>query len=122
MLRWWKWMKEASQRAGLPLAYREDTEQLLEKAGFVDISRKRIRIPFQNNPRDRQESEISDHYKAAMSHDSAVTENGFFSLSWQHLTRQLGLRGGAVWHLCDDVRRTVLQRDTPLYNVLLVAM
>lgn len=48
LVHWWHWMLSASDQAGKSLRFREDTEDLLENAGFVDVSHKRVRVPLFN--------------------------------------------------------------------------
>ena len=119
MQQWWQMLTEASARAGLPIAYREDTEQLLEDAGFRNITRRKIRIPFHNNENDNHEWNITGWYRTAMGHvESPKNKNAFAGLSMSHFTRQLGMSEAEVRDMCRDVTWAVNKRFTPLYNNL----
>ena len=101
------------------MAYQEDTEQLLESAGFVDISRKKIRVPFQNNGRDEYEWTMTTWYRGAMGHtEPDESKSDFVSLSMSHFTRQLGWSEAAVRDICRRVTWVLNKRTSPLYHNL----
>lgn len=64
---WWKCMEAASLRSGYTIACPspQDTEQHLENAGFVDITRRKIRLPL-GQPRDVYEWNIQRYYRALL--------------------------------------------------------
>ena len=74
-------MKTASSRAGFPIACPnpDTTEHYLEDAGFVDVSRRKIRVPFQLNPEDEYEWNVTAWYRGAMTSDDQLDQNAFLS-------------------------------------------
>lgn len=121
MHEWWEAMKSASNRAGLPMEYREDTEQMLEYAGFVDVNRRKIRIPFWSNPEDRYECGVNEWYRAAMCHRENVPERqAFVGLSIGLLTHHLGWSEAAVREICQRVTEVINRKKTPLYHNLYI--
>lgn len=113
MWNWWYYMCQASERAGKPIEYREDTESLMEQAGFVDVSHKRIRIPLSTDGRkDRREWALAHGYQTAMGHIDTQSFTGF---SMALMTRYLGWTPQAVHDLCNKVVRVLGQQDMPLH-------
>lgn len=113
MHNWWYWMQQSSQRAGKPIAYREDTEDLLEEAGFVDVSHKRIKIPlYVDGRKDKREWALAHGYQTAMGHIGTQSFTGF---SMALFTRYLGFTPQQVQHACEKVVGVIGQKDLPLY-------
>ncbi|KAK3710450.1 hypothetical protein LTR37_010293 [Vermiconidia calcicola] len=130
-VQWWEYLKEASNRAGLPMEYREDTERLLEDAGFVDISRKRIRCPYVGHPDDKHDQDTADWLANAVRSFEGDDERGvrdenmnaFVALSMFHFTTQFGWSEQLVKRLCNDVLQTTrpqttCPREYPLYHYM----
>ncbi|CAK3759998.1 S-adenosyl-L-methionine-dependent methyltransferase [Lecanosticta acicola] len=111
---WWYWMCQASSQSGKPMAYREDTEDLLEHAGFVDVAHKRIRVPlFVHSARkDQREWALAHGYQVAMGHEE--TES-FTGLSMLLFTRYLNFSPAQVLEVCNRVKGVIGQKDLPLY-------
>lgn len=85
---WWSWTLQASERAGKSLRYREDTEDLLESAGFVDITHKRVKVPLFNlGTKDKREQRLAHAYQTAMGYRNSQSFTGFsmalFTRYWQ---------------------------------------
>lgn len=111
-------MKQASEAAGFPIAYREDTETLLEQAGFVEINRKKVKIPlYTHGKRDPQEWALAHNYQMAMGYIGSESFTGF---SMALFTRYLKWPADHVKHMCDQVLAIVGQRGLPLYIELYV--
>lgn len=106
-------MLQASERAGKSLAYRDDTEDLLEQAGFVDISHKRVRVPLCGaDRRDRQEKQLAHGYQMTMGYTGSQS---FTGMSMALFTRHLGMSPHQVEQLCARVLAVVQQESLPLY-------
>jgi ubiquinone/menaquinone biosynthesis C-methylase UbiE len=115
---WWAWTLHASQLAGKPLDYREDTEELLERAGFVDIGHKRVRVPlFYPGTRDKREYLLSHGYQMAMGYTNSQSFTGF---SMALLTRYFGWTPQQVADICANALAVVQQTPLPLYITLCV--
>lgn len=116
MWNWWGWVCQASERSGKHIAYNEQTEEMLEQAGFVDISHKKIRIPlYCNGQKDPREWQLAHGYQTAMGHVGSQSFPGF---SMALLTRYLGFTPQQVYELCERVVHVVRQKDLPLHVTL----
>ncbi|SMQ45224.1 unnamed protein product [Zymoseptoria tritici ST99CH_3D7] len=110
---WWGWMLQASERAGKPLAYRDDTESLLEGAGFVDVSHKRVRVPLcGSDRRDRQEKQLAHGYQMTMGYTGSQS---FTGMSMALFTRYLNMSPRDVEQICARALQVVQQGELPLY-------
>lgn len=113
---WWGWMQQASERARKPIAYRDDTEDLLEHAGFVDISHKRVRIPFFANARkDRKEAALAHGFQMAMGH---VGSQSWTGLSMALFTQYLNFTPQQVQDVSNRVLHILPEQGLPLYITL----
>lgn len=113
MWQWWEWMKVASSAAGRPVAYRDDTEALLEQAGFVEINRKKVKIPlYTHGTKDPQAFALAHNYQMAMGYIGSESFTGF---SMALFTRYLNWPPAQVQNLCDQVVQIVGLRGLPLH-------
>ena len=118
LLEWWNHMTQASSRLQRPIAYPEDTETLLTRAGFTDINHKVVRIPLQSHSQDRRHAELCRYYKGYMC-DEDVDGNvmqGFEGLSLSLFTRQLQMPAQYVRNLCRVLRSICAHDQLPLYH------
>ncbi|KAK4504081.1 hypothetical protein PRZ48_004996 [Zasmidium cellare] len=107
---WWAWIRQASELAGKSLAYRDDTEDLLEEAGFRDVTHKRIRIPFVWEQADVQEKLLAHGYHTAMGHLGTQSFHGFSMLLF---TRYLQWTPQQVQALCDNIVNIIQSPQCP---------
>jgi hypothetical protein len=106
-------MIQASERAGKPLAYRDDTEAILERVGFVDVSHKRVRVPLcGTDRRDRQEKQLAHGYQMTMGYTGSQS---FTGMSMALFTRYLNMTPEYVEQICARVLQVVQQGSLPLY-------
>ena len=106
-------MLEASRRASKPLAYREDTEALLERSGFVDVSHKAIRVPlYWQDLKDPHEWSLAHNYQTAMGYVGSKSFTGF---SMALFTRYMNLSPHEIEDFCSRVLAVVNKRGLPLY-------
>lgn len=114
-------MKRASSGFGKPIAYPEDTESLLERAGFVDINHKKLQIDLKDNNLDRRMATMRDYFKALVceaSDDQGNLPPTFDALSLSLFTKQLGTSPRDVQALCGALCRVFFDRRLPLhYNM-----
>ncbi len=115
---WWSHMEQASNRTGRPIAYREDTRQLLEEAGFTDIGHRPIRISLQPGLRDVREANRKRWWLGLMCGNEERDELSFEGLTMSLLTRQLQWTPAGVRALCDNVRAAYMSNQYPLYHTL----
>ncbi|KAK5170914.1 uncharacterized protein LTR77_004058 [Saxophila tyrrhenica] len=60
--RWYTDLRDASDRAGLPIAYPHSMEQFLKDAGFADVGHQELRCPYWGggDPLDHRESAVAE--------------------------------------------------------------
>lgn len=105
---WWYWVKQASEIAGKSLACREDADELLEQAGFRDVSHRRIRIPlYWHGQTDRKDVILAHGYQTAMGTSGSTS---FHGLSMLLLTQYLHWTPQQVQALCDQVLGIIQDR------------
>lgn len=114
---WWWYTKDASRRARRPLEYREDTGDLLEHAGFMDVSHRQIRIPLSLViSRDDRDYKLYYGYHMAMGCKDC---NSFHALSMSFLTRYSpGMSPAQAAHICSAALAVVQMQSLPLYIYL----
>ncbi|KAI5359462.1 putative S-adenosyl-L-methionine-dependent methyltransferase [Septoria linicola] len=113
---WWNWLVLASEQAGKSLRHREDTEDLLENAGFVDVSHKRVRVPlFNAGTKDKRERKLAHAYQTAMGHQDSQSFTGF---SMALFTRYYGWPPQQVADICAQALAVVQGQPLPLYITL----
>lgn len=123
LLNWWQWMKQASVNAGKPLAYRDDTEDLLEEAGFTDISHRRVRIPLywdgKSDRINKRETMLAHGYQMAFGDPKA---QAFHGMSTFLLTQYLNWTSEQARDLCNNLNEVILDpvNAPPLYMNLWV--
>ena len=115
---WWDFMTNASNDAGRPIAYREDTRALLREAGFTDIVHRPIQFPFHFRPSDARESDRKRWWIGMMCGVDGKLEPSFEGLSLSLLTRRLRKDPREVQALCNHVRAAYMANRYPLYNML----
>ena len=114
-------MQQASSIVGRPIDYRDDTEALLENAGFADISHRTIRISLQANPKDERESNLKNIFKSftcMQDDDDGGIPQLFESLSLSLLTRRLDMNPSDVRAMCEAIRTIYRSDRWPLYHAM----
>lgn len=66
LIQWANYLVEATQRAYRPLAYNQQTRQMLEATGFVDVSEQVIKVPLNPWPTDQHLKEIGRWYNLGL--------------------------------------------------------
>ncbi|CAK1357334.1 hypothetical protein CB0940_07915 [Cercospora beticola] len=116
LVNWWYWMLLASDKAGKSLRFREDTEDLLENAGFVDVSHKRVRVPlFNAGTKDKRERKLAHAYQTAMGHQDSQSFTGF---TMALFTRYHGMPPEQAAQICAQALAVVQGQPLPLYITL----
>jgi hypothetical protein len=67
LVSWYKYLSEATTTADRPIAYRDDTKALLQRAGFIDIREQTIRAPINPWSTDPHQREIGKWYNLGLS-------------------------------------------------------
>ena len=113
-------MREASARSHRPIDYREDTEALLTRAGFSDITHRTVRIPLGSRARDKREASLKRNYKSIMcvADDTGSVSQTFEGLSLSLFTRQLRMPSEQVRPMCDMLRRICMTDEVPIYHTM----
>lgn len=110
LVKWYRWLADATHRVSRPIAYEHRTRQLLQQAGFIDIQETVIRVPYNSWPNDPHQKDIGRWYNLG------ITE-GLDALTYAPLTRvyQWDLNAH-VKPLLDNVRREICNRKIHAYN------
>ncbi|KXS94962.1 hypothetical protein AC578_3836 [Pseudocercospora eumusae] len=113
LLKWWEYTLHASQMAGKSLEYRDDTEDLLEQAGFVDISHKRFRVPlYVAATKDKRETAFAHAYQMAMGYQGSQS---FTAFSMSLFTRVFGWPAQSAAQTCAAALAVIQGHPLPLY-------
>ncbi len=124
--RWYEDMVSASERAGLPFAYRHDMKQLLKDAGFTDTSGgTEYRCPYWSggDGDDARTVEIADAMLASTTGSFEETgANIYATLAMPLFTKYLGRSEQEVIRNCEQVVAAIRRRCTPLYHNVYVAL
>lgn len=112
-------MLRASSRLGRSVAYRDDTQELLENAGFTDINHQTIRINLQWSPQDERDSRLKRWFISIMCGDrQGNIRPSFEALTMSLFTRQLSMCPEEVHSRCNAVRAAYYTNRAPLYHNL----
>ena len=114
-------MLQASSNFGCDIAYRDDTEDLLTTAGFVDISHRTVRIPLQANPRDERDASLKRYFQSFMSwpdDDDGGIPQSFEALSLSLFSRELRMPADEIRAMCNSLRHIYASDRWPLYHNL----
>jgi hypothetical protein len=107
---WYNYLADATQRANRPIAYQSHTRQMLETAGFIEISEVIIRAPYNSWPADPHQKDIGRWYNLG------ITE-GLDALSLAPFTRVY--QWDATQHvkpLLGEVKKQICNRKIHAYN------
>lgn len=114
---WWRCMVQAS--ASRPIAYREDTGDLLRSAGFEDLTHRTIRISLQSSPRDERDANLKRYFQSFMcwkdERDGGMPVS-FEALSTSLFYRQLGISADQTRSMCNMLRRIYMSDKYPIYH------
>ncbi|MCJ1273083.1 hypothetical protein MMC21_000872 [Puttea exsequens] len=108
---WYNYMLDATRRANRPIEYRHDTPRLLQRAGFVDIEHREIRLPIGEWGLDTNGYEIGRWYRTALNETIET-------LSLAPFCRSFGWPIEDVKRYAGEVVDIVKRADYHLYNVL----
>jgi hypothetical protein len=107
---WYNYIRDATARVERPIAYNQDTRQLLENAGFIDIHEEVIRAPYNSWPNDPHQKEIGRWYNLGLT-------EGLEALSFGPLARVN--RWDVDQHIrpfLEGVRQQICNRKIHAYN------
>lgn len=113
---WWDCMLQASDRR--PIAYREDTGDLLTRAGFVELTHKTIRIPLRSNSKDRRQAELRRYFVSFVGwpdQEEGVPRT-FEALSLSLLNRVLRIPVDEIRSMCDALREIYVSDQYDIYH------
>lgn len=100
LLDWSHHLMSATKKAYKPMAYNTDTREMLQYAGFVEVTEKVIRIPFNPWPSEPHRKEIGRWFNLGLC-------QGLEALTLGPLTRVLGWSREAVEKLVAEVKREI---------------
>lgn len=112
---WWQCLRTASANFGKPIEYPEDSERLLEQAGFDIVKHNRTDIHSSEDraASDDQRTQLCRWYRFFMFHPAFKCVKG---LSMGLLTHQLRWSPEQVSALCSDVSYILNHVHSPWYH------
>ncbi|KAK3115680.1 hypothetical protein LTR53_004743 [Teratosphaeriaceae sp. CCFEE 6253] len=118
-MRWWYGdLMAATHKLGLPIAYREDTGELLQSAGYVDVKQTTIAIPMCDTRGFARDARLASALRAAMGdrnfHPHQSISMSAFTQAFADTPERYP--PGRVWDVCDRVTDIVTYGvRTPIY-------
>ncbi|KAI9803611.1 MAG: Secondary metabolism regulator lae1 [Sarcosagium campestre] len=109
LVKWWRYLTEATARVNRPIAYNGWTRHMLQQAGFVDIKEIVIRAPLNPWPADRHSKDIGRWYNLGMT-------EGLEALSLAPLTRVCRWSLDDVKSIVRDVKKEMCNKRIHAYN------
>ena len=119
---WWDYMRHASKLAGKQIDYPSNAEELVMRAGFVDINHQIIRVPLRSNAKDDRDDQLSRWFTAIMCYpdDNGHPSQAFDGLSMSLFTRHLGQPPDYVRSMCKALRKICASNRLPLFHNMYV--
>lgn len=109
MQQWYDYLEDATNRASRPISYQENTKQLLETQGFVDIQDQVIQLPLNSWPSDPHLKELGRWYNLGLT-------EGLEAISLGPLTRVFRWPPTDVRRLVGDVKTAICSKKHHIYN------
>ena len=113
LMQWYEWIEDATIRANRSIKYQENTKQLLEAQGFVDVKTQVIKLPINPWPADPHLKQIGRW------HNLGLTE-GLEAVSLGPLTRVYQWPAADVRRILEDVKIAMCSKKYQIYNNLYV--
>lgn len=110
-MQWYKWLEDATHRANRSIAYQENTKQLLEAQGFVDVKTQVIKLPVNPWPADPHLKQIGRWYNLGLT-------EGLEAASLGPLTRVYKWPAEDVRKLLEEVKTAMCSKKYHIYNNL----
>lgn len=107
---WYGFLQDATQRCSRPIAYQQNTRQMLQQAGFIDIQETIIRAPYNSWPGDPHQKEIGRWYNLGLT-------EGLEAISLAPFHRAFGWDAERnIKPFVAQVKREVCSRKIHAYN------
>ncbi|MCJ1468465.1 Secondary metabolism regulator lae1 [Pseudocyphellaria aurata] len=106
---WYEYLEDATTRASRSIKYQENTKQLLEAQGFVDVQTQVIQVPLNSWPSDPHLKEIGRWYNLGLT-------EGLEAISLGPLTRVFRWPPADVRRLVGDVKSAICSKKHHIYN------
>ncbi|MCJ1253639.1 Secondary metabolism regulator lae1 [Lignoscripta atroalba] len=111
IIQWYEWLEDATNRASRSVRYLQDTPQMLQAQGFVDIEEIVIRLPINSWPSDRHQKDVGRWYNLGMC-------EGLEAISLGPLTRVYRWPADDVRRLVGEVKTAMCNKKYHVYNNL----
>lgn len=111
IVQWWQWIDDATNRASRPLTYMQNTRQMLEFRGFVDIEEQVIQLPLNSWPADPHLKDVGRWYNLGLT-------EGLEAISLGPLTRVYRWPPEDVRRLVKEVKTAMCNKKYHVYNNL----
>ena len=111
VLEWYQWLEDATARASRSIKYQQDTKQVLEAHGFVDVRTQVIKLPLNPWPADPHLKEIGRWYNLGLI-------EGLEAVTLGPLTRVYRWSPETVRKIVRDVKAGICNKRFHIYNNL----
>ncbi|KAF2493853.1 S-adenosyl-L-methionine-dependent methyltransferase [Lophium mytilinum] len=110
LVRWYEYLRDATSRASRPIAYQQNTRQMLQAAGFIDIQEQIIRAPYNSWPNDPHQKDIGRWYNLGITEGlEAMSIAPFIRVNHWDLNQH-------VRPLCEAVKSQICNKKIHAYN------
>lgn len=118
---WWRHLSQATHTMGKPIAYRHDTRQLLERAGFTDVSEQIIKMPLNRWPTDPWQRAIGECYSILL---GAVDPpiDAISGMSMAPFSRVFNWQRGVIEDFAKRVTHLMLKNEVHVYSNMYVLL
>ena len=111
IIQWYNWLDDATRRPCVPIQYQDQTCEMLQAQGFVDIEDTVIRLPINGWPSDLHQQNIGKWYNLGL---YEATE----AMGLGPLTRVYRWPAEEVRRCVKDVKTAVCNKSTHVYHLL----
>ena len=111
LVKWHRYLLEATSQTGKPLQYQHNTRELLSAAGFIDIREHVIRVPYHHWPVDPVQSSIGNFYQLTLNQIK-----GLEALSMAPFSRVFQWQRSQIEGFCQMVRQEIMSTQIHAYN------
>ncbi len=115
LLQWWYGLEDASARIGKPMSYPNNTEQLLDRAGFSSRTHETIRVPVPSYLGDRSEYLLCSGFKGAIKGQDHDPASLLIGMSMIPFVSAYGWSEQQIRQLCWDAHNMLFSMQSPVY-------
>lgn len=109
MVEWYDHLRDATKMLGRPIQYPHNTEEMLKRAGFVDVNHTVHMVPFNTWPADDNQKKTGRRYCACLL-------QAIEALSLQPMTKAFGWSVEEIRPMLTALGRAIMNRKVHAYN------